>query len=378
MQKIYKASLAAAGICALALIGVLVFGKLTTAGPFAVALFALLAVGVRVHPVLGDFTFTLSVIASVTLAMFYPGLLDEVAGFKLTLLIVPLIQVIMFGMGASLSVADFVRVLKMPRGVLVGVVCQFTIMPIVGLTLATILGLPDEIAAGVVLIGSAPSGVASNVMAYIAGANLALSVTLTAVATLIAPVMTPFLMKVLAGQFVPVEFFAMMWSISKMVIAPVLLGLLFNRYAHGKVEWLDEIMPVISMTAIAVILAIITADGRDHLLVVGATLLLAAIIHNFAGYVFGYWGCRLVGMNEQDSRTISIEVGLQNAGLASGIAMDMGKVATIGMAAVVFGPWMDISGSALANWWRRDVVDGDEEVPIEGGGDIMASSAKTD
>ena len=364
MDRLYKACLLAAGACALAVGGLLAFGKPGATAPFAVALFALLAVGVRIHPVLGDFTFTLAVFASVTAAMFYPGLFGEIAGFKLTLLIVPLIQIIMFGMGASLSVQDFARVLQMPRGVLVGVVCQFTIMPFVGLALASTLGLPDEIAAGVVLIGSAPSGVASNVMAYIAGANLALSVTLTAVATLLAPIMTPFLMEMLAGQFVPVEFLEMMWSISKMVIAPVVLGLLFNRYAHGKAQWLDEIMPLISMTAITVIIAIITADGREHLLVVGATLVAAAIIHNFVGYVLGYWGCRLLGMNEEDCRTISIEVGMQNGGLASGIAMEMGKVATVGLAPAVFGPWMNITGSALANWWRRDVV---EEAPAEAG-----------
>lgn len=375
MRYIYKASLLAAGLCAVALVGTLLFGSIAAAGPFAVAFFALLAVGVRIHPVLGDFTFTLAVFASVTLAMYYPGLLDEVAGFDLELLIVPLIQVIMFGMGTSMSVQDFAGVLKMPKGVLVGVVCQFSIMPLVGLSLATMLGLPDEIAAGVVLIGSAPSGVASNVMAYIAGANLALSVTLTAVATLMAPIMTPFLMEMLAGQFVPVDFLEMMWGIIEMIIAPIALGLLFNRYASGKAKWLDDIMPVISMVAITVIIAIITAAGRESLLTVGLLLVLAAVIHNFAGYIFGYWGCRLVGMDEQDCRTISIEVGMQNGGLASGIAMQMGKVATVGLAPAVFGPWMNITGSALANYWRRDVVQEEEGVAEEDEAGAVASSS---
>jgi len=194
-------------------------------------------------------------------------------------------------------------------------------------------------------------------MAYIAGANLALSVTLTAVATLLAPVMTPFLMEMLAGQFVPIDFVEMMWSIIEMVIVPVVLGLLFNRYFHGKAQWLDDIMPVISMTAITVIIAIITAAGRDDLLAIGALLVAAAIVHNAAGYVFGYWGCRLLGMDETDCRTISIEVGMQNGGLASGIAMEMGKVATVGLAPAVFGPWMNITGSGLANWWRRQMLE---------------------
>lgn len=358
MDALYKTSLVASGLCAIALLVALIAGAgAAVAGPLAVGFFALLAVGVRVHPVLGDFTFTLAVFASVTFAMFYPGVLDTVGGFELTLLIVPLIQIIMFGMGASLSVEDFAGVMKMPKGVLVGLVCQFSIMPLVGLSLATVFGFSNEIAAGVVLIGSAPSGVASNVMAYIAGANLALSVTLTAVATLLAPVMTPFLMEMLAGQFVPIDFVEMMWSIIEMVIVPVVLGLLFNRYFHGKAQWLDDIMPVISMTAITVIIAIITAAGRDDLLAIGALLVAAAIVHNAAGYVFGYWGCRLLGMDETDCRTISIEVGMQNGGLASGIAMEMGKVATVGLAPAVFGPWMNITGSGLANWWRRQMLE---------------------
>jgi BASS family bile acid:Na+ symporter len=255
LQNLYKALLAVAGLCAAAVVGILLSGAAVPVGPFAVAFFACLAIGVRVHPVFGDFTFTLFVFASVALAMFYPGLLDVWWGVELTIFIVPLIQIIMFGMGASLSVEDFTRVIKMPQGVVVGVVCQYSIMPLVGLSLAMTTGVPDEIAAGIVLIGSAPGGVASNVMAYISESNLALSVSLTAVSTLLAPVMTPFLMELLAGQFVPVEFWEMMWSILEMIIAPVVLGLLFNRYFHGKAQWLDDIMPIISMVAIAVIIS---------------------------------------------------------------------------------------------------------------------------
>jgi len=364
VQTIYKLFLGAAGLCVVALAGLLVTGSTAGLGLLAVGSFVCLAVGVRAHPVLGDFTFTLFVFASVTFAMFYPGLLDVWWGVELTVFIVPLIQVIMFGMGASLSVEDFARVIKMPRGVLVGVVCQFSIMPLVGLSLAVATGVPDEIAAGIVLIGSAPSGVASNVMAYISESNLALSVTLTSVATLLAPVMTPFLMEMLAGQFVPVEFWAMMWSIIKMIIAPVALGLLFNRYFHGKAQWLDDIMPIISMVAITVIIAVITAAGQESLLTVGMTLVAAAIVHNATGYLLGYWICRLIGMNVEDSRTISFEVGMQNGGLASGIAVEMGKVATVGLAPAIFGPWMNITGSALANYWRREALEEEPEEEI--------------
>ena len=356
MQTLYKGFLVAAGLCAAGLLGLLVAGSTAGLGPLAVGFFACLAIGVRAHPVLGDFTFTLAVFASVTFAMFYPGLLDVWWGVELTVFIVPLIQIIMFGMGASLSVEDFTRVIKMPKGVVVGVVCQYSIMPLVGLSLAMTTGVPDEIAAGIVLIGSAPGGVASNVMAYISESNLALSVTLTAVSTLMAPVMTPFLMEMLAGQFVPVNFLEMMWSILEMIIAPVALGLLFNRYFHGKAQWLDDVMPIISMTAITVIIAVITAAGQQTLLTVGPILVAAAIAHNAAGYLLGYWACWLLGMSEEDCRTVSFEVGMQNGGLASGIAVEMGKVATVGLAPAIFGPWMNITGSALANYWRRKVL----------------------
>jgi BASS family bile acid:Na+ symporter len=190
-------------------------------------------------------------------------------------------------------------------------------------------------------------------MAYLAKANLALSVTLTAVSTLLAPLMTPLLMKLFANQFVPVDFWGMMISIIKIVILPIAAGLVFNHFFHGKAKWLDKAMPRVSMAGIAIIITIITAAGRDSLLSIGLLLILAAIIHNGAGYFLGYWACRVLKMSERDCRTIALEVGMQNGGLASGIALEMGKVATIGLAPAVFGPWMNISGSSLASWWRE-------------------------
>jgi BASS family bile acid:Na+ symporter len=275
-------------------------------------------------------------------------------------LIVPLLQLIMFGMGTAMSVRDFSGVVRTPKAVGIGLVCQFTIMPVLGFGLAGLFGFPAEIAAGVVLIGSSPSGLASNVMAYLAKANLALSVTLTAVSTLLAPLMTPLLMRVFAHQYVPVDVLGMMISIVKIVILPILAGLVFNHFFHGKAKWLDRAMPIVSMGGIAFIITIITAAGRDSLLSIGPLLILAAVLHNGAGYFLGYWTCRALRMNEQDCRTIALEVGMQNGGLASGIALEMGKVSTIGLAPAVFGPWMNISGSSLATWWREKTagVDG--------------------
>lgn len=341
------------GVCALGAAGSLLLADGVLAGPLVASSLILLAVGSRSSGLLRQFTFTIWIFAAVATAMVHPQLFRTVGGFPLSRLIVPLIQVIMFGMGTAMSVRDFAGVLRMPKGVMVGIVCQFTIMPLLGVSLATAFRFPPEIAAGVVLIGSAPSGVASNVMAYIAGANVALSVTLTAVATLLAPLMTPLLMKLLAGQFVPIDFFDMMIGIVQMVIVPIVLGLGFNRLMRGRASWLHRTMPVVSMVGIAAVITIITASGRDALLTIGPALVLAAVVHNSMGYLLGYWICRLIGMDERACRTISIEVGMQNGGLASGIALQMGKVATVGLAPAVFGPWMNISGSALANWWRN-------------------------
>ena len=361
MKKLLKSLLYVSGACFVAaLVIFFIDSSSPLLGPLVSAMFVCLALGVRgTDSLFRSFAFTFWIFSAVTLAMFYPEYFLYVGDFKLSVLIVPLIQIIMFGMGTSLSVQDFVRVLKMPKGVAVGVFLQYTIMPAVGISLALAFGFPPEIAAGVVLIGSSPGGVASNVMAYIAKANLALSVTLTAVSTLLSPFLTPLLMKLLAGQFVPIDVIAMMWSITKMIIFPIVLGVLFNHFVHGRAKWLDDAMPVISMVGIAVIITIITAAGRDGLMAVGVLLVIAAIIHNATGYLLGYWGARLLGMDEKSSRTVAIEVGMQNAGMASGIAVQMGKIATVGLAPAIFGPWMNVTGSALANYWMRKPVEND-------------------
>lgn len=332
--------------------------RLVIAGPALIVGLLILAISFRGHSFLRGFSFTILIFASVTASLFYPSAFTEWGSFELKILIIPLLQVIIFGMGTVMSFRDFVGVIKMPKAVGIGLICQFTIMPLVGVSLALVFGFPPEIAAGIVLIGSSPSGLASNVMSYIAKANLALSVTLTACATLLAPILTPFLMQSLAGQFVPIDFWGMVWSITRIVIIPIIAGLIFNYFFHGKVKWLDRAMPLVSMAGIAFIITIITAAGRDSLLTIGLALFAAAIIHNLLGYTLGYWACRIFRMPEQDCRTIALEVGMQNGGLASGIALEMGKMATVGLAPAVFGPWMNISGSSLATWWRDKKVKG--------------------
>ena len=399
-------------------------GKPDWTGPFLTLGFVSLAIAVRGFETFRGFSYSLWIFTAVTVSMYYPSYFLAVGNFELKLLIVPLLQIIMFGMGSQMSLNDFAGVVKMPKGVIAGVVCQFTIMPVVGISLATLFGFPPEIAAGIVLVGSSPSGLASNVMSFLARANLALSVTLTAVATMLSPLFTPFLMKTLAGQMVEVDFWKMMLDIFNIVILPIIAGLIFNIFMHSKVsvrgtilqlasyfliivlknyiswqtagltgeafvmqigsnvlwfmllpvagafvfkylargdeEWLNKALAFISMLGIGIIITIITAAGRDSLLEVGLLLILACFMHNMFGYGLGYSVARFVlRMNEQDCRTIALEVGMQNGGLASGLALQMGKVATVGLAPAIFGPMMNITGSSLATWWRNKPT-GDE------------------
>jgi bile acid:Na+ symporter, BASS family len=303
-----------------------------------------------------NYSFTISIIFAALIALIFPQYFIEINGFKLKTLIVPLLQIIMFGMGTTMSIADFRSVVKTPKAVFVGLICQFTIMPFVGFAIANLFSFPPEIAAGILLIGCSPSGLASNVMAYIAKANVALSITITSCATLLAPVLTPALMKLLAGQFIDISFGAMFFDIIKMVIAPIVIGLIVNYLFKKNIAILNRILPIISMAGIAIIIVIITAAGRDSLLSIGGVLIIAVLMHNLLGYLLGYWGGRLFGMVEQDCRTIAIEVGLQNAGLASGLALAMGKVGTVGVAAALFGPIMNTTGSILATWWGKKGV----------------------
>ncbi|RYF68075.1 MAG: bile acid:sodium symporter family protein, partial [Cytophagaceae bacterium] len=219
--------------------------------------------------------------------------------------------------------------------------------------LANVFKFPPEIAAGVVLIGCSPSGLASNVMCFIAKANVPLSITVTTLSTLLAPFLMPALMTLLAGQFIEISFLKMMVEIIEIVIVPVIVGLALNRIFHKSALVLNRVMPLISMAGIVLIVAIITAAGRDSLLTVGWTLALCVLIHNLTGFTLGYWSARIFGMDEQSCRTVAIEVGLQNGGLASGIAVQMGKVATVGLAPALFGPIMNTTGSLLATYWSQ-------------------------
>lgn len=389
--------------------------------PAAVGLSVFIAIGIGGLNKLKNYQYTAWIIVAVVAGMIYPQAFLKWGNFDLRnkWLILFIVQLVMFGMGIQMSLRDFSGLGTTGKGVLVGLLCHFSIMPLMGYLLTRVFHFEPEIAAGIILIGSCSSGLASNVMVYLARANLVLSVTITALATLAAPFLTPLLMKLLAGTLIEVKFVDMMMEIIKIVIIPIgaallhdflkrasstqkrkiyaiavfcavwlmvlalggwnylatyltapaqasltlscfftgafLTGLAYHwfttRYAR-----LDQLMPYVSMFGIVYFTTVTTAAGHDNLLKVGLILFFASVIHNAAGYFFGYWLGRAVGMDKNSSRTIAFEVGLQNGGMASGLAGSMGKLGTIGLASAVFSPWMNISGSILANYWRRNPV----------------------
>jgi len=413
--------------------GILFTGSLVSAlikgGPLTGILlilgFVSLATGVRGYPGLKGYSYTLWIFTAVTASMFYPQYFISAGNFQFKSLIVPLLQIIMFGMGSQMSLSDFTGIIKMPKGVLIGLFLQFSVMPFVGFTIAWIFNFPPEIAAGIILIGCVPSGLASNVMSFLARANLALAVTISAITTLISPFVTPVLMKWLGGQYIEVNFWSMMKDILNMIILPIVAGFIFNLfskersgrrstftqlagyiviiflttlvfvksenagtrefiiqflkstgwffvlpmvgamvlsgYLKGDYRIMEKVLSMISMVGIAIIVTVITASGREDLLKVGMVLILTSLLHNLTGYSLGYAISFILRMPERDCRTIAFEVGMQNGGLASGLALQMGKLATVGLAPAIFGPLMNITGSVLANYWRGKPPKGEEK-----------------
>lgn len=321
-------------------------------GPFFIAFFILLAISFKEFPLLSGLTFTMTILAVVATALTYPQYLISYGSFEFSGLITPLIQVIMFGMGCSMGLKDFVELARAPKSVFVGVLSQFTIMPLLGFALASFTNFSSEVSAGIILLGCAPTSVTASVMCYLARANVVLALTITSITTLLAPLLIPVLMKLLAGGFIEIDVLNMMWGIVKMVFVPIGAGLLFNKFLSGKAKWLDAAMPVVSMVGVAFIVAIIMAAGRDSILNIGVQLIITVVLMIVLGYILGYWLARLLNMNENDSRTIAITTGMQNAGLVSGIAKVMGKIATVGLATAICGPLMGLTSSLLASYWK--------------------------
>jgi bile acid:Na+ symporter, BASS family len=414
--------------------------------PAAVALSVALAGGAGRIPGLGGYRFTLWIVTAVVAAVIYPvaflhwgpweiGTAGQSVVIDVNLrnrwLMLAVIQLVMFGMGTHMHLRDLSGVASMPRAVAVGLVAQFSIMPIVGYTLTKIFAFPPEISAGIVLIGSCSSGLASNVITYLAKGNIALSITLTTAGTLLAPFLTPLWMQLLAGEYVKVDFVKMMMEVIKIVIVPVgaamthdylrnlpatssrkvyrgaivgtsyiaallldirdcaqgesvpyspvdpvleVVGYLFGAVVVGVVYhtltrwfgWLDRVMPVFSMFGIVYFTAVTTAAGREELMTVGGLLFLAAVIHNSLGYLLGYMLARTWGGGGEGERK-GVGGGGVRKRMAAGIAQSMGKLGTVGLPGAIFSPWMNVSGSILANYWRKRPVEEDESIaPTKG------------
>ncbi len=324
-----------------------------TIGVALIFLFTALAVASSRVRILAGLGFTFLVLAFGAAAFTFPAWLIAPGGFEMKQIIAPLVQLVLLCMGMTLTLADFARVLAAPRAVAVGAALQFTIMPLAGFTFAVLFGLEKEIAAGLILIGSCPGGVSSNVITYLARGNVPLSVTMTAFSTLLSPFVTPFAMQWLAGAYVPVAAGPMMFSILKMIIVPLGIGFAIRRFLPRVANKLARVLPALAMLSISLIVAITVAVSRDDLMRVGLVLLAASASHNATGYALGYGVARWLGLGARDSRTMALEVGLQNGGMATGLAFNVLQSPAAALAAATFGPWSALTSSTLASWWRR-------------------------
>ena len=263
-----------------------------------------------------------------------------------------LLGVVMFGMGMTLTLQDFKRVLQRPWEVLLGVVAQFLIMPLAAWFLVWLFALPPELAIGVVLVGTCPGGTASNVISYLAKGDVALSVSMTMATTLLAPVVTPTLTWLLAGSWIEVSFTAMMISIAQMVLLPLLLGLTAHHFFERTVERILPVMPVVSVVTIVLLVGGVVALGAESLLDVGLLMAAIVVLHNAFGLVLGYGMARLFRLDSKKARTVSIEVGMQNSGMAASLAVLYFSPAAA-IPGAIFSVWHNISGSIVANYFAR-------------------------
>lgn len=305
--------------------------------------------------------FAFAILGSAAVSFAFPSYFREWGGVKLTDLVVPAIQVIMFGMGTTLSLADFARIVRKPWAVGVGVFLQFLVMPVVGFTLAKAFGFGGELAAGCVLVGCVAGGTASNVISYLARADVALSVTMTCCSTMLSPFLTPLLMKLLAGCFIEIDALKMMGEIFKVVLIPVGAGGLVHWALRAQFDAhkraCDRVLTVVSVGGICYTLLALTAPSRATFASAGLAIVAVAILHNAIGYACGYWLTRLLGrwlpLGEIEARTVAIEVGLQNGGMAGALSIGVLKSTVAALPANVFSIWMNFSGSVLANYWNR-------------------------
>lgn len=264
----------------------------------------------------------------------------------------PLLGLVMFTMGLTLRPADFALVVRRPLPVVLGVIAQYVMMPLCAVLVVSLLGLPSELAAGVILVGCAPGGTASNVVSYLARGDVALSVAMTSVSTLLAPLLTPLLTLWLAGRYMPLDGAGMARTIVTIVLLPVIAGIIVRLLLAPLAEALLPVLPWLSVAAISIIVAIVVSGSADAMLSAGALVLVAVIAHNLLGMALGYGAATLGRLPVAARRTTGIEVGMQNSGLAAGLAAQyMDPLSALPGA--VFSVWHNVSGALFAAWCRR-------------------------
>ena len=392
-------------------------GALPVVGVALFVMFYAFAYAVQHTKSLSGISFTFQIFAFVAFTLYFPQVFTN-WGFNTKILIVPSVQLIMFGMGTKLSLTDFAREFRRPVKILLGSALGFILMPLVGILIINMYHFPPEVAAGVILIGTCPTGAASNVMTYLARGNLALALSITMLTTLAAPFTTPLLMKFFAGQLIAVNTISMMTGILNMVVVPVAAGLICNRIlyskdpaswfkqagnllglaavcfalgvglifvpfgasvkslqsglilvlwsvstvsvtkmlvarAQGPEDWMEMVLPKLSLVSIMLYIVIVAAHSRATLLSIGPALFLATVIHNLLGLALGYGCARALRLSDADTRTFALQVGLKNAGVGVGLAYDVLKSEPAALASLIFGTWMNVSGSTLANYWRQ-------------------------
>jgi BASS family bile acid:Na+ symporter len=418
-KKLIKMYLAIAGVFAVAEIVLLLTGngKMTISGVLLFVLFYVLSFVAKKSEKFKGLAFTLQIFAFVSFTLYFPNLFTKSTwGMDTNMLIVPSIQVIMFGMGTKLSIPDFVKELSKPFKVIVGTLMVYVLMPIAAMIIINVYNFPPEAAAGIILLGACPGGAASNVMTYLAKGNLALSMTVTTLTTLLSPVVTPLIMKLLAGHLIAVDSVKMMLDIVNIIIVPVFAGVVINKLLYGNISWMKKemnvailgvatflaglallfvklpdliksmqigfilvfwaitivaitviiirrkngpanwmeyVLPKLSLTAIMMYIVLSAANKRDALLAIGPAILIATIVHNFLGYIFTIISSKALRFNDADTRALTMEVGTKNAGLALGLATNALQSAAAALAPLFFGVWMNISASFLASYWSQ-------------------------
>ena len=290
------------------------------------------------------------VILMAVVALIAPGAVSVIK----TSYVNTLLGIVMFGMGLTLKPEDFRIVFSHPRSVAIGAVAQFTIMPLVAWILTKVFSLSPELTVGVILVGTCPGGTSSNVITYLSRGDVALSVGMTAVSTVLAPLMTPLLTLLYAGETVDVNVMSMFLSIVQVVIVPIIAGFIINRYFARFAARAAECLPLVSTLAIVAIVGAVVSANASRIMTSGLLILVVVILHNVTGYLLGYLVAHVMRLDSRKCRAISIEVGMQNSGLATSLAtVHFAQYPLAAIPGAVFSVWHNVSGALLAGFFQR-------------------------